>query len=135
MAVGGDTSHRSPQARQCLEEELAGLRKREYLLWVDEQINEIVVRLAGSEPLRDAADLPDGTVVTLRFEERHRDSSLGTRRLGTGRATPSPTPPRRAELTPPCSMCAHPPAGERACPQGPNTDVDFDPSGSRTEWR
>ncbi|MGH4024766.1 MAG: GreA/GreB family elongation factor [Pseudonocardiaceae bacterium] len=96
MATGGGTSHLAPEARQRLEEELAGLRERrrelaaalenetdvgdgadaaevlelrEDLIWVDEQIAEIIARLAGSEPVGGAGDLPDGTEVTLRFED------------------------------------------------------------------
>ena len=96
MAAGGGTSHLAPEARQRLEEELARLRQRrreraaaleggtrvgdgadaaeelelrEELIWVDEQIAEIVARLTSSEPLYGAADLPDGTEVTLRLED------------------------------------------------------------------
>ena len=89
------TSQLAAEARQRLEEELDGLRERgrelvaalqewdtvgdradaaealelrDDLVWVDEQVAEIVARLAGAEPPGDSGSLPEGTEVSLRLD-------------------------------------------------------------------
>lgn len=94
--MASSSGHLTPDARRRLEEELAALRARrrelaaeleqddsvgdgadaaetlelrEDLVWVDEQIAEMVARLSGAEAPGDPDALPDGTEVTLRFED------------------------------------------------------------------
>ena len=141
MVSGRGSSRPAPEARQRLEEELAGLQERrrelaaalenetdvgdgadaaevlelrEDLLWVDGQIAEIIARLAGSEPVGGAGDLPDGTEVTLRFE----DGTVATLRVV---AFPEEAPEGAEDTV----LTLHSPLGRALAGHGPGDTVTY----------
>ncbi|HEY2765858.1 MAG TPA: GreA/GreB family elongation factor [Pseudonocardiaceae bacterium] len=142
--TGADSTSRpglGPDARRRLQDELADLRDRrrelvaalqesdsvgdradaaetlemrDELVWADEQIAEIVARLAGAEPAGDSGGLPDGAEVTLRFED-------GTEQTLRVAAFPEEVP-EGAEET---SFTVHSPLGRALAGHRPGDTVSY----------